>query len=176
LPNREPPIHKIPLAALSLTAAVVLGCGPSSAILSPSVAPASDGAVRVCEDRPLRDPAGQPVFLGGRWIGSGDPNALPAPSVFLLRQTNSCLTWVGLSATEGEALGASWVESFSGQIDSDFRIRGLWEEVPDGGRGAITVDIVLVPVDGAYEAELMLTDWSGDTHLTKRWVRESADR
>jgi hypothetical protein len=161
-------------AALLVAAAVASGCGASD-VPSPSLAPASDGATQICEDRPLRDPAGQPVFLGGRWTGSGDPNALPAPSVFLIRQTNSCLTWVGLSATEGEALGTSWVESFSGQVGSDFMVRGLWEEVPDGGRGAITVEIVLVPVDGAYEAELVLDSSTGDTHRTKRWVREAAD-
>jgi hypothetical protein len=42
----------------------------------------------------LRDPAGTPVFLSRRWVESQDPNALPAPSVYDIRQANSCITWV----------------------------------------------------------------------------------
>ena len=115
------------------------------------------------------------MFLGGRWIGSGDPNALPAPSVFLLRQTNSCLTWVGLSAADGEALGASWVEAFIGQIRADFTVVGAWEDVPEGGRGLLTAAIEFVPVGNDYEVEITLADSSGDIHRTKHWVREDAE-
>ena len=112
------------------------------------------------------------MFLGGWWKGSGDPNALPAPSVFLLRQTNSCLTWVGLSQESGEANGASWIEAFMGQIRPNFTIVGAWEEVPEGGRGTLTADIEFVPVGNDYEVELTLADSSGDIHRTKHWVRE----
>jgi hypothetical protein len=131
---------------------------------------------RFCEAVPLVDPSGEPVFLTGRWIGSGDPNALPAPSVFLLRQTNSCLVWVGLSAEDGEALGASWVETFTGTIRSDFTVAGAWEAVPDGGRGAIIVSIEFVTDGTSQEVELALTDSTGDTHRTKTWVRAEADQ
>lgn len=163
-------------AALLLAMAVASGCGASPAVPSPSTGLATDAATRVCEDLPLRDPAGQPVFLGGRWIGSGDPNALPAPSVFLIRQTNSCLTWVGLSATDGEAVGASWIEAFTGRIRSDFTIVGAWEEVPDGGRGTLTAAIEFVPAGDRYEVEITLADSSGDIHRTKNWVREDVER
>ena len=119
-------------------------------------------------------PDGEPVFLGGTWVGSGDPNALPVPSVYCLRQTNECLVWVGLSAEDGEAVGASWIETFSGWIGSDFAVNGEWEDVPEGGRGTLTVAIEFVPVGDRYEVELALTGSSGDTHLTKRWVRQEA--
>ena len=124
---------------------------------------------------PLNDPAGNPIFLTGSWIGSGDPNALPNPSVYLLRQTNSCLVWVGMSANDGEALGESWVETFTGEIRADFTVVGLWDAVPDGGRGAITVDIVPVSSGGGYEVELALAESAGSVHHTKSWVREDAD-
>ncbi len=112
------------------------------------------------------------MFLTGRWIGSGDPNAVPRPSVFYVRQTNSCVVWVGLSAEEGEALGESWIETFSGHIRPDFTIVGFWEEVPEGPRGGITVSIGFVEGGGDSEVELELRDSTGDIHPIKRWVRE----
>lgn len=155
---------------------MAVGCTASSP--SPS-APAPTGEPSAeppaCEGGVLRDPAGELVFLTGRWIGSGDPNALPAPSVFLFRQTNSCLRWVGFSAEDGEPLGESWVETFSGRIGSDFTIVGDWEEVPDGGKGALTADIELVHVGDGYDVEITLADSSGDIHRTKHWVREDAE-
>ena len=106
---------------------------------------------------------------------AGDPNALPTPSVFLLRQTNSCLVWVGLSANEGEALGATWIETFSGQIrPADFTVVGVWDDVTGGGRGTVIVDIEFVPVGDRYEVELDLLDSTGNIHYTKHWVREEA--
>jgi len=125
-----------------------------------------------CPDVPLRAPDGQVVFLSGRWIGAGDPNAVPRPSVFLIRQTNSCMVWVGLSAEEGEALGASWIETFSGQVRPDFTIVGLWDEVPEGRRGVITVGVEFVPAGSMSGVELQLRDSTGDIHEIKRWVRE----
>lgn len=123
-------------------------------------------------DVPLTDPSGEPVFLSGRWRGSGDPNALPTPSVFLLRQTNNCLVWVGLSANEGEALGESWIETFSGQIRPDFTAVGVWDDVTGGGRGTVTVEINFVPIADRFDVELALFDSTGAIHYTKRWVRE----
>jgi hypothetical protein len=128
--------------------------------------------LRTCVDMPLADPSGEPVFLSGRWRGSGDPNALPTPSVFLIRQTNSCLVWVGLSANEGEDLGASWIESFSGQIRPDLSAVGVWDNVPDGSRGTLTVKITFVPVGDRFAVELDLLDSTGNIHYTKHWVRE----
>ncbi len=128
---------------------------------------------RACVNVSLSDPNGEPVFLTGRWLGSGDPNALPTPSVFLLRQTNSCLVWVGLSANDGEALGATWIETFSGQIrPGDSTVVGLWDEVTGGGRGTLIVKIEFVPVGDRYEVELDLSDSTGNIHYTKHWVRE----
>jgi len=166
------------VTVLVAMAAVATGCGGLGA--SPT-APASNqptepgAAARACVDVALRDPNGEPVFLTGRWVGSGDPNALPAPSVFLLRQTNSCLVWVGLSAEEGEALGASWIESFAGEIRPDFTVVGLWEEVPDGARGMLTAAIEFMPGGNLYEVEIALADSSGDVHRIERWVREVAN-
>jgi len=86
--------------------------------------------VLACEPVSLQAPDGQLVFLSGTWIGTGDPNAAPKPSVYYLRQTNSCLVWVGLSAEDGEPLGASWIETFSGTIHPNaFEIDGRWDEV-----------------------------------------------
>jgi hypothetical protein len=163
--------------ALALVLTAAAGCASGSPEPSPSsetsvvAVPGSD-----CEGISLRDPAGTPVFLSGRWVGSGDPNALPAPSVYYIRQTNSCITWVGLSADDGEALGDSWVETFTGQLQADFTISGAWEEVPDGGFGDVTVGLEFEPSSSGYDVELVLLDSSGDSHLTKRWVRDEEDQ
>jgi hypothetical protein len=157
------------VALLAVVACTSSGSPASSASAGASVA-AEPGPV--CEGISLRDPGGAPVFLTGRWAGSGDPNALPAPSVYLIRQTNSCVSWVGLSAEEGEALGDSWVETFTGRLRSDFTITGGWEEVPEGGFGDVTVGLEFVPAGGGYDVELVLLDSSGSTHITKRWVRD----
>ena len=159
-----------------MAAAVLTACSTGSVPTSPGPSQ-PDGTAQLqfqCEDVPLRAPDGQIVFLTGRWIGSGDPDAVPRPSVFLIRQTNSCVVWVGLSAEEGEALGESWIETFSGHVRPDFTIVGLWDELPDGGRGAITVSVEFVPAGSISEVELHLRDSTGDIHFIKRWVREDA--
>lgn len=132
-----------------------------------------------CGPLELRAPDGRPVFLSGTWIGTGDPNAIPKPSVYHVIQTNDCIVWVGLSAEDGEPLGASWIETFHGTIDSDFVIEGRWDEVfgaqgggAEGSRGAISVKIEFAPDDGGYDVELHLLDSVGDVHFIKRWVRE----
>jgi hypothetical protein len=160
--------------ALAVAMLVVTGCAAAST--APSASPDASAALppAVCEGLSLRDPAGDPVFLTGRWIGSGDPNALPDPSIYLVRQTNSCVVWVGLSAEDGEAVGDSWVETFTGELASDGTITGAWQRVPDGGRGTLTAEIRFVPDGSRFETELVLTDGTGDTHITKRWVREGA--
>jgi hypothetical protein len=156
--------------AVALLAACTAGSFPAS---TGSAQPnATPEAQPQCEDVPLRAPDGQIVFLTGRWIGSGDPNAVPRPSVFHVRQTNSCVVWVGLSAEEGEALGESWIETFSGNVRSDFTIVGFWDELPDGGRGAITVGVEFVRADSMSEVVLHLRDSTGDTHPIKSWIRE----
>jgi hypothetical protein len=159
-------------AALAVALLAVTACAAASTAPSPSAEASAVFEPAVCEGISLRDPAGHPIFLTGRWVGSGDPNALPAPSVYLLRQTNSCVTWVGLSADDGEALGDSWVETFIGQLRSDFTITGGWAEVPDGGSGDLTVGLEFVPAGSSYDVELVLLDSGGSTHITKRWVRE----
>jgi hypothetical protein len=164
-------------ATLAAAAVLVTACGAGTASPTPiaSTAPSrtDPAGVRACVDVSLSDPNGEPVFLSGRWLGSGDPNALPTPSVFLLRQTNSCLVWVGLSANDGEALGASWIETFSGQIrPADSTVVGVWDDVTGGGRGSATVAIEFVSVGDQYEVELDLLDSTGNIHYTKHWVRE----
>jgi hypothetical protein len=156
--------------AVALLAACTAGSFPAST--GPAQPEAIQEAQPQCEDVPLRGPDGQIVFLTGRWIGSGDPNAVPRPSVFQIRQTNSCIVWVGLSAQEGEALGESWIETFSGHVRSDFTIVGFWDELPDSGRGAITVNVDFVTADSMSEVVLNLRDSTGDVHFIKRWVRE----
>jgi hypothetical protein len=166
------------LATLATAVALATGCGDGSASPTPlGSAPSTGDAAgeRACVDVPLDDPSGEPVFLSGRWLGSGDPNALPTPSVFLLRQTNSCLVWVGLSANEGEALGASWIETFSGQIRPDLTAVGVWDDVTGGGRGTVIVKINFVPVGDRFAVELDLLDSTGNIHYTKHWVREEPD-
>lgn len=163
-------------AAAVIAVALLTACAGESVPASPGPTQpnASPEAQVQCEDVPLRAPDGQVVFLTGRWIGSGDPNAVPRPSVFYVRQTNSCVVWVGLSAEEGEALGESWIETFSGHIRPDLTIVGLWDELPDGGRGAITVGLEFVPAGSMFEVQLHLRDSTGDIHPTKSWVREDA--
>jgi hypothetical protein len=127
-------------------------------------------------------PDGQQVFLSGTWVGAGDPKAPPHPSIYYIQQTNDCITWVGLSAEDGEALGATWVEAFHGTVDTQFEIAGRWEQLFGGrdtpgsevARGTITVRIEFVPVADGYEVELVLQDSDGDSHHTKRWVRQGA--
>ena len=162
---------------------LVAGCaaaspGASAPISAASTEPASRLA---CGSLELRAPDGRPIFLSGAWIGTGDPNAAPKPSVYYLRQTNDCLVWVGLSAADGEPLGASWIETFHGTIGSNFEIVGRWDEVlgdrnvvrrDELGSGLITLKIAFVPAGGEYDAELVLLDADGDLHYTKRWVRE----
>jgi hypothetical protein len=160
----------VAVIALALLTACTTGSFPASP--GPTQPNATPEAELQCEDVPLRAPDGQIVFLTGRWIGSGDPNAVPRPSVFDVRQTNSCVVWVGRSAEEGEALGESWIETFSGHIRPDFTIVGFWDEVPEGPRGGITVSIGFVEDGGASEVELELRDSTGDIHPIKRWVRE----
>jgi hypothetical protein len=159
-----------------VTVALFMVTACAAASTAPGLPPEASDVLEpaACEGISLRDPGGDPVFLTGRWVGSGDPNALPAPSVYLVRQTNSCITWVGLSADEGEALGDSWVETFTGQLRSDFTISGGWEEVPDGGSGDVTVGLEFVPAGSGYDVQLVLLDSSGGTHITKRWVREES--
>jgi hypothetical protein len=82
------------------------------------------------------------------------------------------VVWVGRSAEEGEALGESWIETFSGHIRPDFTIVGFWDELPDGGRGAIAVSVEFVSADSMSEVVLNLRDSTGDIHVIKRWVRE----
>ena len=161
-------------AAAVIAVALLTACAGESVPASPRPTQpnATPEAQLRCEDVPLRTPDGQIVFLTGRWIGSGDPNAIPRPSVFHVRQTNSCVVWVGLSAEEGEALGESWIETFSGSVRPDFTIFGFWDELPDGGRGAITVGFEFVPAGSISEVELYLRDSTGNIHPIKRWVRE----
>jgi hypothetical protein len=166
------------LATLATAAALTTACGDGAA--SPTPIPSGpsgteEEVVRACVDVPLDDPSGEPVFLTGRWLGSGDPNALPTPSVFLLRQTNSCLVWVGLSANDGEALGASWIETFSGQIRPDLTAVGVWDDVTGGGRGSLVVEINFEPVGDRFAVELDLLDSTGNIDYTKHWVREEPD-
>lgn len=165
---------------LALLGLALAGCetaplGDAQPTASPSTGSTSGLA---CGPISLRGPDGQPVFLSGTWSGAADPNAVPKPSVYYLTQTNDCLVWVGLSAEEGEALGASWIETFHGTIRSDFLIAGRWDEVfgegVAGGRGAITVRIEFLPRGGAYDVELRLVDSIGDAHLVKRWVQEAS--
>lgn len=162
--------------AAAVVAAVILlaACSAVSAPTSPvPLAPSGTPEVQhQCEAVSLRAPDGEIVFLTGRWIGSGDPNAVRRPSVFLIRQSNNCIVWVGLSAEDGESLGESWIETFSGTLRPDFTVVGLWDELPDGGRGAITVELVFVPVGGGFQVELLLRDSTGNIHGIKRWVRE----
>jgi hypothetical protein len=160
----------VAVIAVALLAACTTGSLPASAGPTPPNS-TSEGQPR-CEDVPLRGQDGELVFLTGRWIGSVDPNAVPRPSVYYIRQTNSCVVWVGLSQEAGEAPGDSWIETFTGNIRSDFTIVGLWDELPGGGRGAITVEIRFVPVDGQFEVELHLRSSTGSIHPIKRWVRE----
>jgi hypothetical protein len=162
---------------------LVAGCGTArpddaGASLTPPTEPAS---VLECGALPLQAPDGRPIFLSGTWMGTGDPNAAPRPSVYYLRQTNDCLVWVGLSAEAGEALGASWIETFHGTIGSNFEIDGRWDEVlgepnvlrgDELGSGLITLKIEPVPVGDGYDVELVLLDADGDLHYTQRWVRE----
>jgi hypothetical protein len=82
------------------------------------------------------------------------------------------VVWVGLSAEEGEALGESWIETFTGHLRPDFTIVGLWDELPDAGRGAITVRLEFVTEAGVSGLELHLEDSTGDIHPIKRWVRD----
>lgn len=145
---------------------------PSSAIHGQTQPPGSAEPGFQCADVPLRAPDGQIVFLTGRWMGSTDPNAIPRPSVFAIRQTNSCVVWVGLSAEEGETLGESWIETFSGYIRPDFTIVGVWDQVPEGGRGAITVSVEFAEAGGVSEVELQLRDSTGNIHPIKRWIRQ----
>ena len=154
--------------------AVVTACAASGSPPSPGpTAPLATPEVQhECEDVELRSPGGDIVFLSGRWIGSGDPNALPRPSVYQIRQTNNCIVWVGLSAEEGEALGESWLESFSGYVRPDFTVVGHWDELPDGGRGSVTVGIEFVTADGQEEVELHMLSSTGNIHRTKSWVRQ----
>jgi hypothetical protein len=156
--------------AVALLAACTAGSFPAST--GPAQPDATPEAQPQCEDVPLRAPDGQIVFLSGRWIGSVDPNAVPRPSVYYIRQTNSCVVWVGLSADEGEAPGESWIETFSGHVRSNFTIVGSWDELPDGGRGAITVGVEFVRADSMSEVVLHLRDSTGDTHPIKSWIRE----
>jgi hypothetical protein len=165
------------VSGLLLAGLAVSGCATSSPAIEPTPRPSEAGSAPACDAIVLRAPDGQSVFLTGTWTGAGDPNAVPKPSVYYLTQTNDCLVWVGLSAEEGEPLGASWIEAFHGTISSDFVIRGRWYDVlGQGGRGAIEVRIEFVPVGGMYHTELRLLDSTGDAHLVKRWVREGSAR
>lgn len=163
---------RAPAAVIAVAFLAACTAGSLPAGTGPAQPDATAEAQPQCEDVPLRAPDGQIVFLTGRWIGSGDPNAVPRPSVFYVRQTNSCVVWVGLSAEEGKSLGESWIETFSGHVRSDFTIVGFWDELPDGGRGAITVNVEFVTTDSMSEVVLNLRDSTGDVHFIKRWVRE----
>jgi hypothetical protein len=167
---------------LALLGLAIAGCATASpGQTQPTAGPSIDStSVLACRPISLRAPDGRPVFLSGTWTGAADPNAVPKPSVFYLTQTNDCLAWVGLSAEDGEPLGASWIETFHGTIGSDFVITGRWDEVfgelAVGSRGAISVGIEFVPVGETYDVALRLLDSVGDAHLVKRLVREGTTR
>ena len=167
---------------LTLLALTVAGCATASpGETEPTGASSTDQtSVLACGPISLLGPDGRPVFLSGTWTGAADPNAVPKPSVFYLTHTNSCIVWVGLSAEEGEELGASWIEAFYGTIGSDFVITGRWDEVfrpgGQGGRGTITVEIEFPPRGQTYDTELHLVDSIGDAHLVKRWIRSATSQ
>jgi len=161
---------------------LIAGCAYATpAETTPSLTGSNEPpSVSECGSSPLLGPDGRPVFLTGTWSGTGDPNAAPRPSVYYIRQSNECVAWVGLSAEDGEAVGASWIEAFRGRLGSDLMISGLWDQMfgarssgfLEDGRGEITVELEFVPVADGYEVELRLQDSRGDPHYTKRWVRE----
>lgn len=161
-------------------ATLVLGsaltaCGVSSpgASVVPSSVSTAPLAAPSCEGISLRAPDGTVILLSGRWIGSGDPNALPNPSVFDIRQNNDCLVWVGRSAAPGESIGETWIETFSGNVhDEDFTIRGSWYDVTGRGFGSVTVGIDFIETADGYEVELRQLASTGDIHQTKHWVRQ----
>lgn len=163
------------LATVGLVATLT-ACQASApaASLAPSFV-SSEPSQAGCEGVSLRAPDGSVILLTGRWIGAADPNALPSPSVFDLRQSNNCLVWVGRSANPGEALGESWIETFSGTIHDDFTVTGSWWDVLGTGDGSITVQINAVESAGGYEVELEEIGSTGDIHTHKTWVREDAD-
>lgn len=160
------------LAAVGLVATLT-ACAASTSASSEAPIPSASGASQAgCEGVSLRAPDGSVILLTGRWIGSPDPNALPAPSVFDLRQSNNCLVWVGQSANPGEPLGESWIETFSGTIHDDFTITGTWYDVRGTGDGTVTVRIEVVETTSGYEVELEQIASTGDIHTHKAWVRE----
>lgn len=85
-----------------------------------------------CPSVELHGPGGAEPNLSGTWIGIGEHGASVRPGTYEFNLLNSCVAWVGRSTEEGEALGASWVNVFLGEVNPDFTISGDWAVVSSG--------------------------------------------
>lgn len=163
-------------ASLRLVAATVIGLALLSACMSPSPAvPSASGSgvqpspPTACEGVDLRGPSGDPVNLNGRWRG-------PSGGTFYLRQSGSCIWFVGLdrdTGASGALANQGWVNSYFGTLESDFMLRGSWADLlPDPGSGVGVLDFRLDFRDVGGEQVTTLQVWEesggfGDGYLVR---------
>ena len=144
------------LATIGL--ASLVGCASASPV-SPTGAAESD-APAACEGTSLLTPSGGRLELTGRWRG-------PSGGTYYLRQSGSCVWFVGLSSnTEAPGGGfvPDWTNAFFGTLASDFTVRGSWADVPwgaDDGVGELAWQIDFSEGDGEEVISLVRTDVTG---------------
>lgn len=152
-------MRAVRLVLAGLGVAWLAGCASASPDVGPT-GPGESIPPAACPAVDLRTEAGSRLELTGRWRG-------PSGGTYYLRQTGSCVWFVGLSLDEGAPggeRGSSWTNAFFGTLASDFTLRGSWADVPRGsdvGVGELAWGIDFSQDQGEEVVTLVRSDATG---------------
>jgi hypothetical protein len=112
-----------------------------------------------CQAVNLLTPKGERIDLTGTWRGHDR-------GTYFIRQSGSCVWWVGLSNDTGGLQGPTpdWTRAFFGTLSSTFQLRGSYADVPWGsgfGYGPLEWLLYIDEVDGVEAVTLSITLDSG---------------
>jgi hypothetical protein len=108
----------------------------------------------------VQTPTGAALNLTGRWRS-------PDGGTYYVRQSGSCVWFAGFSADTASPGGEStstWTNSFFGNFESDFTVRGRWADVPwgrDDGVGTLVWQFLFAEIDGEEAITLDVIDATG---------------
>lgn len=148
---------RLVLAAVGLL--WLAGCASASPDVGPTGA-AESLPPAACPAVSLLTPSGSRLELTGRWRG-------PSGGTYYLRQSGSCVWFVGLSrdtGAPGGERGSDWTNAFFGTLASDFTLRGSWADVPwgsDVGVGELAWGIDFSEDQGEEVVTLFQSDATG---------------
>lgn len=148
-------------AVLGATALSALACAPSRPVAGPPLT--------TCDPLELRDSRGAQIDLTGEWTANDQGD-------YKLRQDGNCLTWVGLSAFEGEDPGAAWISTFRARIDPDRTVSGAFLDVHGGAQGSGTLRLRIDDDAGAFGGlVLTMQEATGHPYGGSFWERVRPD-